>query len=190
MTGAGVMLLALVVGLTAGTIILEKSKREAEENFRITRDSVQKLLVTVNEEDLLNEPGMQPLRDKLLSQALEYYDEFLEKRPGDSTVRQERADANRQLAEVYYEVGRTEEARSLLEQSLTEYLDLRGKGQSDPAFDRGLAQAFLARADMQIRSVGPARARDNVDQAAPAPGASDHQVPRRRQTVKTARPRR
>ena len=35
-TGAGVMLLALVVGLTAGTIILEKSKREAEENFRIT----------------------------------------------------------------------------------------------------------------------------------------------------------
>ena len=126
-TGAGVMLLALVVGLTAGTIILEKSKREAEENFQITRDSVQKLLVTVNEEDLLNEPGMQPLRDKLLSQALEYYNKFLEKRPGDPIVRQERADANRQLAEVYCEVGRTVEAKSLIEQSLTEYLDLRRK---------------------------------------------------------------
>ena len=174
-TGAGVMLLALVVGLTAGTVLLEKSKREAEENFQITRDSVKKLLVTVNEEDLLNEPGMQPLRDKLLSQALEYYNQFLEKRPGDPTVRQERADANRQLAEVYYEAGRTEEARSLLEQSLTEYLDLRGKAPSDPGLDRGLAQALLA--DVQIRSGEPARARDDIDQARPAAGAGDRQVP-------------
>ena len=89
MTGAGVLLLALVVGLTAGTIFLEKSKREAEENFRITREAAHNFLVTVNEEDLLNEPGMQPLRQKLLSQALDYYKEFLEKRPGDPIVRQE-----------------------------------------------------------------------------------------------------
>jgi len=119
-TGAGVMLLALVVGLTAGTVFLEKSKRAAEENFRITREAAHKFQVTVNEEDLLNEPGMQPLRHKLLIQTLDYYKEFLETRPGDPILRQERAEANRQLAEVYCEEDRMDEAKWLLEQSLAE----------------------------------------------------------------------
>jgi eukaryotic-like serine/threonine-protein kinase len=164
-TGAGVMLLALVVGLTAGTVFLEKSKRAAEENFRITREAAHKFQVTVNEEDLLNEPGMQPLRHKWLTQTLDYYKAFLEKRPGDPILWQERAEANRQLAEVYCEEDRIDEAKSLLKQSLAEYLDLREKAPTYPGLERGPAQAFVARADLLVRSGEQRRARDDVEQA-------------------------
>ena len=48
---------------------------------------------------------------------------------------------------------------------MTEYLDLRGKAPSDPNLDRGLAQAFLVRADVQIQSGEPVQARNDVEQA-------------------------
>jgi tetratricopeptide (TPR) repeat protein len=165
MTAAAVLLLAAVVGLTAGTVLLERSKREAQEDFEITRAAAHKFLVAVNEERLLDEPGMQGLRQQLLMEALDYYQKFLDKRPGDPVVRQERAEANRQLGEVYAQVGRMSEARSLLERSVREFTEVRERAPADPEVRRGLARSYLALADLQVQSGKPGEGRDQAGQA-------------------------
>jgi tetratricopeptide (TPR) repeat protein len=164
MTAAAVLLLAAVVGLTAGTILLERSKREAQENFKMTKAAAHKFLVAVNEEKLLDEPGMQGLRQKLLMEALDYYQKFLEKRPGDPIVRQEQAEANRQLGEVYGQVGRMLEATSLVERSVREFNDVRERGPADPEVRRGLARSYLALAELQVRSGKPEEGREQAGQ--------------------------
>ncbi|HEY7428643.1 MAG TPA: serine/threonine-protein kinase [Gemmataceae bacterium] len=165
MTAAAVLLLAAVVGLTAGTILLERSKREAQENFKMTKAAAHKFLVAVNEEKLLDEPGMQGLRQELLTEALNYYRDFLEKRPGDPLVRQEQAEANRQLGEIYGQVGRMPEAKSLVEQSVREFNDVRGRAPADPEVRRGLAWSYLALAELQVRSGEPEEGREQAGQA-------------------------
>jgi tetratricopeptide (TPR) repeat protein len=165
MTAAAVLLLAAVVGLTAGTVLLKRSEREARENFEMTRAAAHKFLVAVNEERLLDEPGMQGLRQQLLMEALDYYQKFLDKRPGDPVVRQERAEANRQLGEVYAQVGRMDEARSLLERSLKEFNDVRGTAPADPDVRRGLARSYLALAEFQVQSGKPEEGREQAGQA-------------------------
>jgi tetratricopeptide (TPR) repeat protein len=164
-TAAAVLLLAAVVGLTAGTVILERSKQEAQENFEMTRAAAHKFLVAVNEERLLDEPGMQGLRQQLLMGALDYYRKFLDKRPGDPVVRQEQAEANRQLGEVYGQVGRMSEARSLVEQAVQEFNDVRGRAPADPEVRRGLARSYLALADLAVRSGKPEEGRDQAGRA-------------------------
>ncbi len=165
MTAAAVLLLAAVVGLAAGTVLLERSKREVQENFEMTRAAAHRFLVAVNEERLLDEPGMQGLRQQLLMEALDFYRKFLQKRPGDPVVRREQAEANRQLGEVYGQVGRLSEARSLLEQSVGEFNDVRGQVPADREVRRGLALSYLALADLEVRSGKPAEGRDQAGRA-------------------------
>src|SRR5262249_28454658 len=84
----GVALLGLlVVGLSIGTVLLtranrriqeerneaqlqrdeaQRQRRLAQENFREARQAVDTYLTQVSEEDLLDQPGLEPLREKLL----------------------------------------------------------------------------------------------------------------------------
>jgi tetratricopeptide (TPR) repeat protein len=140
-----------VIGLAAGGYFLDLRKREAQEQFRITRDAARTFLVSVNEEELLHEPGMQPLREKLLREALGYYARFLESRPGDPEVLQEQAEANRQLGELYAERGKAVPARPLLDKAVRAFEGLRGRNPTDRELRRGLAQAYLARAGLNER---------------------------------------
>ncbi|MCG8448791.1 MAG: protein kinase [Pirellulales bacterium] len=72
----------------------EKQRQIAERNFGLARQAVQEYYVTVSEETLLKQPGMQPLRDALLRQALVYYQRFLDEREEDSALREEVAQAH------------------------------------------------------------------------------------------------
>ena len=60
---------------------------------------------------------MQPERQRLLLELLKSYEEFLATRPGTLRMRQQMASAQCQLGEVYLQVGRLEEARSLADQA-------------------------------------------------------------------------
>ncbi len=75
-----------------------KAKGESDESFRLARTAVDRLFTRVAEDDLLNQPGMDPLRRKLLEEAAGFYQQFLEQRKGDPAVRDE-------LAEAHYRVG-------------------------------------------------------------------------------------
>ena len=161
-TAAGVALVAAVLGLTVVAGLIRKSEQEAKKQFAITRDAVRKLLVSVNEDDLLHEPGMQPLRQKLLTDALNYYDEFLKTRPGDQDVLQEKAEANRQVGELYAEAGRFELAGPRIAWSIRGFDDLRARGRDTREVRLGLGRAYLAQAGLPDAEGGGLAAADRA----------------------------
>ncbi len=130
-TAAAVLLLSTVVGLTIGTVLLNRSNRllertnrlldeqrqvaqknyeEAERQrqnadamFHEAKSTVDTYLTKVSEEKLLKEPGLQPLRKELLSLAVDYYLGFIKRRADDPSVRKELADSYMRAGNVYRE---------------------------------------------------------------------------------------
>ena len=92
----------LIAGLTVGLGLLKVQRDRAERNFALAQDAVRQYYIRVSEETLLNQPGMQPLRDSLLKQALDYYEEFLKERGDDPQLQ-------REVAEAEFFVGRMTE---------------------------------------------------------------------------------
>jgi serine/threonine protein kinase/tetratricopeptide (TPR) repeat protein len=71
-----------------------EQRKLAERNFALARSAVHDYYITVSEDTLLQQPGMQGLREDLLRQALVYYQRFLDERQDDPSLRQEVADAH------------------------------------------------------------------------------------------------
>ncbi|WP_428305780.1 protein kinase domain-containing protein [Lacipirellula sp.] len=92
-TSASIVALLAIAGLTVGVGLLKVQRDRAERNFQLAQDAVRQYYIRVSEETLLNQPGMQPLRDALLKQALDYYQEFLKERGDDPQLQQEVAQA-------------------------------------------------------------------------------------------------
>ncbi|RIK83438.1 MAG: hypothetical protein DCC67_05925 [Planctomycetota bacterium] len=84
----------LVAALSIGMVLVKAQRDLAERNFALAQQAVRDYFVRISEETLLNQPGMQPLRDSLLRQALSYYEQFLESRQDEPTLRREVALAN------------------------------------------------------------------------------------------------
>ncbi len=98
MAAAVVAIVALAIGLG----LVREQRNRAEQNFAHAQKAVRDYYVTVSEETLLNQLGMQPLRDALLRQALDYYEQFLAERQDDSALRGD-------VAEAQFLVGRITE---------------------------------------------------------------------------------
>jgi eukaryotic-like serine/threonine-protein kinase len=103
-----------VVGLSIGVALLREQRNKAEANYQVARDAVRQYYVQVSEDTLLNQYGMQPLRDALLRQALEYYQQFLVERGDDPQLR-------REAAQAQFFVGRITETIDSPERALTHY---------------------------------------------------------------------
>jgi len=71
-----------------------RQQQRAERNFGLARDAVRDYYISVSEETLLKQPGMQPLRESLLRQALVYYQNFLDERQDDPDLQVEVAQAH------------------------------------------------------------------------------------------------
>lgn len=69
-------------------------QRLAERNFELARSAVHDFFVDVSENTLLQQPGLQDLREELLRQALVYYQSFLKQRQDDASLRKEVAEAH------------------------------------------------------------------------------------------------
>ena len=94
--GAAALLLAAIVGLTAGTVLLgranaktESQRRRAEATYRLARDAVDQFSTQVSENTLLKSPlpGLQPLRKELLQTALRYNQAFVDQRGDDPALK-------------------------------------------------------------------------------------------------------
>lgn len=79
-----VLLLTGVVALSVGTVLIAREQRRSEEardraeaNFQRAMAVVDQFCTRISEETLLDEPGLQPLRQRLLRDALEFYREFV-----------------------------------------------------------------------------------------------------------------
>jgi eukaryotic-like serine/threonine-protein kinase len=121
---AGAVLVALI-GLTVGTILLaranerERQARElAEHNYQLARKAVDRYHTEVSESVLLNEPGMEPLRKKLLEAAREFYDQFVQERRGDERAVADLGQALDRLARITGEIDSETKAIDLEEEAL------------------------------------------------------------------------
>jgi tetratricopeptide (TPR) repeat protein/tRNA A-37 threonylcarbamoyl transferase component Bud32 len=164
-TAAAVLLVAAVVSLTVGTVLLERSNREARENFQLAQRQAKYLLTEASEDPLVDEPRMQELRRKLLLGILNSYHEFLQKRPGEPHARQLIAEAKRQLGEIYAQVGRMDEARPLVKQAVELAEELRQQAPADPDRRFGLAHAHHARANLRLQAGEPEGGKEEVGRA-------------------------
>ena len=164
MTAAAVLLLATVLGLTIGTVLLDRANRQlkeqrqlaeeqrqlAQENFKKAREAVDTYLTKVSEVQLLKEPRLQPLRKELLSLALDYYEKFINQRADDPSVRKELAEAHNRAGSIYFEtytgpdekVG-SKRGKELLARGVELYEELVREEPKDRELRVGLAKSLI-----------------------------------------------
>ena len=165
-TAAVVLLVAAVVGLTVGKVLLERSKREvAQDSLAMVEGQANYFMTKVSEDLLMNEPGLQPLRQDILLKVLDDYEKFLKKRPEDPHARQQMAGAKRQLGELYLQVGRLDEATALAAQAVDLYEGLLREAPGDRGLRFGLARARHLLADLQLQSGSPREGKKEVDRS-------------------------
>jgi eukaryotic-like serine/threonine-protein kinase len=142
----------------------ERLRAEAEANFAKARAAVDELLTRVSESQLLNVPGLQPLRSELLRSALTYYEDFVRQRADDPTLKAGLAAAQLRLAVIQRELG----AEAQSEETLRKAMALHEAALRDRPDDPRL-RAGMARCCAQLGTLGldPVRPRMAPDQARP-----------------------
>jgi serine/threonine-protein kinase len=116
----------------------------ADANFRRARQAVDDYFTTVSEDVLLDEPGMQPLRAKLLRTALDYHAAFLHERAGDPAVEAELAESHRRYALIAAITGRRGEAEPHLRTALAMFEGLARRYPDRPEHRREIARLLCA----------------------------------------------
>jgi serine/threonine-protein kinase len=157
-TAAAVLLLATVVGLTAGTALLTVLNRQirvasaeahrqrdlARSNFQMARQAVDDYFVQVSENKLLksDQQGLQPLREELLKSDLKYYQEFVRQTGDDPEVRAELAHAYFRVANITLETGSTGEARMAYLRAQELYQAISQTHPEKSSYQNDLARAY------------------------------------------------
>jgi tetratricopeptide (TPR) repeat protein/tRNA A-37 threonylcarbamoyl transferase component Bud32 len=175
-----------VTALTIGVVLLsaanvrERTEREraeknfseateqrklAERNFALARSAVHDYFITVSEDTLLQQPGMQGLREDLLRQALVYYQTFLEERQDDPSLRQEVADAHFYAGTIVQTINSPSEALPHFEKSAELQKALLEKSSEDTAIKSDYGQSLNAIGGVYFRSGKIEEARDYFQQA-------------------------
>jgi tetratricopeptide (TPR) repeat protein len=159
---------AVVTGLGAVTWqwrAAVAARDEARRTLRMANEAVNTYFTQVSEEHLLNEPGMKPLRQKLLRQALPYYRAFVAQRVNDPALRFDLAGAYLRWGTIASELGSNEEAETNLKVAVDQFQELL---QSEPARIEarvGLAKAHKALAQQWIFNGQPGLGRREAEQA-------------------------
>ena len=206
-TALGLSLATAVVLLAVSNVLVSKAQREtsralvrveeeqgrtvealqrADANFRRARQAVEDYFTTVSEEVLLDEPGMQGLREKLLRSALQYHEVFLKERGGDPSVESELAESHRRYAIIGKYTGRREDPLPHLRIARERFEKLARQYPDRPEYRRQVART-LSDIGMALTDSKPDRQeairadRDAIAiyRATPAPAARGHDPPRR-----------
>jgi eukaryotic-like serine/threonine-protein kinase len=114
----------------------------ADANFHRARQAVEDYFTTVSEEVLLDEPGMQPLREKLLKSALKYHEVFLKDRAGDASVSAELAESNRRFGLISLYTERGVDPLPYLRSALERFEALVREHPDRPEYRRQVAQVL------------------------------------------------
>jgi serine/threonine-protein kinase len=141
--GAAGLLLATTVGLAFGLALMRRAsdeiqhrQRQAERNYEMAREAVDRYFTTVSESRLLEEPQMDLLRQELLRAAREYYQRFAAERQGDPAAQVELARAHIRLSimsPMHAAISEAEQARAI-------YGKLAEKAGAGPEVLRGLTE--------------------------------------------------
>ncbi len=155
-TAAVVLLLATVVGLTAGTVLLtvmnrrvEAEKAVSDANFQMARDAVDEFFTRVSNEKLLDEGRLKTLRKSLLEQALRFYQNFIKRQENNPSVRRDLARACFRAGVINESMGMDAEGQAHVKRGAEIFDDLMAKSPKDSGLREELADGITAMADTQ-----------------------------------------
>ncbi len=169
---AALLVLALVIALvgyvktSAALVAAKKAQQEAEESFLQARGAVDDLLRSVSEEELLDRPGMQPLRRKLLTEARDYYRRFLAQRGDDPRLQDELAETSFLMGRITEEIESPEEALSAYRRAEETQKRLLTQSPDDQSRLKALGDTLNAIGRVLVRLRRPDEARTAYAEAA------------------------
>jgi tetratricopeptide (TPR) repeat protein len=112
---AALLLIAFMASIVIGYRNTSAALAVSESRLQKALQVVDELFTRVSEDELLNEPGMQPLRAELLEKALKHYEYFLSEGGSNSKLGEEVAAAHFRVGMIYQLTRRLEDAeRELL----------------------------------------------------------------------------
>ncbi|MFN6128846.1 MAG: protein kinase domain-containing protein [Planctomycetota bacterium] len=131
---------AIVIGYRNTSAALAVSESRLEKALQV----VDELFTRVSEDELLNEPGMQPLRRELLEKALKHYQYFLSESGGSSKLADEVASAHYRVGMIQQLTGNLESAESELKLALDQQQSLMSPGPDRANRLKALSDTFNA----------------------------------------------
>lgn len=105
----------------------EHQRDRANTNANRARRAVDQYLSKITDSELLTVPGMQPLRQELLAEALKFYEEFTSEQTDDSELQIELALAHSRLSVIQRELGNSEAAKAANARALEQLESLRNR---------------------------------------------------------------
>ncbi|HEV3168566.1 MAG TPA: serine/threonine-protein kinase, partial [Isosphaeraceae bacterium] len=148
------LLITVVTGLTA--VIWQwraavAARDDARKNLKTASKAVDTFFTTVSQEHLLNEPGMQPLREKLLKLSLPYYMSFAAQRSDNPALRADLAKAYLNWGTITGEIGSKEESKKILQTAASQFESLRRTDPTDLNVQLGLARSYQSLAQQSLQ---------------------------------------
>jgi serine/threonine-protein kinase len=123
---AALLLLSTLVSTSVGYFFTNKAlerersaKTEADIRYQQTRQAVNQFFLQVTEDVSLQNPGLKPLRKKLLQQALIYYQNFANRGTEDPELIDDMIEANWRIGRILTELGENETATGHLAEALS-----------------------------------------------------------------------
>ncbi len=151
----------------AANLAIERdaARIQAESGFRQAQNAVDDQFTMVSEDTLLNQPGMQELRKKLLQKTLEYYQQFIKERADDPALQDE-------LGVTFFRAGRIVKDLQSPQEALPYYASaqkiqagLLVATPSDASRMKALADTYNAIGEVQHRGQKLDDARKSYQQA-------------------------
>jgi serine/threonine-protein kinase len=185
-SGAAALLITAVVALSVSTVLINRERARADASFRQARQAVDEYFTRVSESQLLDVPGMQPLRKELLESARKYYQEFVQQRSDDRSVRSETAATLYRVAWISENTGSLAEAEASFRKAVALYERLARAYANDPKFriDLAIAYSSLGHVLSNLDRLDEARAwgrmalalREALARELPSSGRIQHEV--------------
>jgi serine/threonine protein kinase len=111
--------------------IAETQRRRAQDNLGKAREAVERMLTRVAQQQLAYVPQMEQVRRKLLEDALQFYQGFLQQQGDDRALRQETALAYDRVAMIYHLLGKDAEADPLYRRAIAMWEQLAAESRLD-----------------------------------------------------------
>ncbi|MDA1053350.1 MAG: serine/threonine-protein kinase [Planctomycetota bacterium] len=141
---AAICLLGAFISATVGYVMTSRALAKSEARYRQSRSTVDFFFTRVSETGLLDEPGMQALREDLLSRALEHYREFVDSRKDDPGLENELGQANFRLAKITQKIRSPAEAIDLYRHSLAIQQRLMNENPDNESFRHDVGETLNA----------------------------------------------
>jgi serine/threonine-protein kinase len=136
--------------------IAREQRNLAIENAAMTRQVIQKFVVSIADDRWAQDPQSESLRIEMVDQAVRFYQQQLEEQPRDAAFRFEAALALRRSANLYRMVNRFDQAQPLYRESAVLMEGILRENPQDESFRRGWVELLCDQADAILRAEGSA----------------------------------